>query len=121
MVVSVVKRLWIATLLVACGGGAAKPPAKPAAPAMSCTKAADGMVSLLVANKDPKPPDEATDKLRKLIRERCEQDAWSFEAQRCFGDMKTIDDANVCGTLISDDQQAALIKAQDAATGAKPQ
>ncbi|MBL0219553.1 MAG: hypothetical protein IPQ07_37515 [Myxococcales bacterium] len=115
------KRLWIATLLVACDGGAAKPPAKPAAPAMSCTKAADGMVSLLVANKDPKPPDEATDKLRKLIRERCEQDAWSFEAQRCFGDMKTIDDANVCGTLISDDQQAALIKAQDAATGAKPQ
>jgi hypothetical protein len=70
------------------------------------------MVGLLIANKDPKPPDDAIDKLRNLIRQRCTLDAWSPEAQRCLADMKTPDDANVCGTLLSDDQQAALVKAQ---------
>ncbi len=31
---------------------------------------------------------------------------------RCTAEMKTADDANVCGTLLTDDQQAALVKAQ---------
>lgn len=111
----------LALALVACGGGAAtRSPQTPAKPTASCAKAADGMVGLLVANKDPKPPDDATDKLRTLIKSRCEQDAWSVEAQRCFGDMKTVDDANVCGTLISDEQQAALVQAQAAGAEAKP-
>lgn len=106
---------WLLVLLAACGGGAAKPAAPPVPPnkAPSCAAASDGMVGLLLADKDPKPPDEVVDGYRKLIRERCEQDGWTPEAQRCWADAKTPDDLNVCGTLLTDDQQNALVKAQD--------
>jgi hypothetical protein len=76
------------------------------------------MVGMMVANMNPKPPDADADGLRKMIRERCDQDHWSPEAQRCLSDMKTADDANVCSTLLTDDQQAALVKAQQAKYGA---
>ena len=112
---------WLAILvLTACGGGAK--PAQPTAPpkkAASCAAAADGMVGMLVAGMDPKPPDETADGIRKLITTRCTEDKWSPEAQRCLADMKTADDANVCGTLLSDDQQAALGAAQKAQNDSK--
>ena len=76
------------------------------------------MVGMMVSNMNPKPPDADADGLRKMIRERCEQDQWSPEAQRCLSEMKTADDANVCSTLLTDDQQAALVKAQQAKYGA---
>jgi len=106
-------------VLVACGGGGSPSPQKPAATAISCAAAADGMVGMLVAAMNPKPPDEDADGLRKLVIERCDRDQWSPEARRCLKDMKTADDANVCGTLLSDDQQAALVKAQQEKYGAK--
>jgi len=109
------KLLAITVLLVACGGGKTGQPTTPPPPKpITCARAADGMVGLLIANKNPKPPDDAVDGLRNMIRERCAKDAWSTEAQRCLGDMKTADDANVCGTLLTDDQQAALVQAQSA-------
>lgn len=106
-------------VLVACGGGGSPSPQKPAATAISCAAVADGMVGMLVAAMNPKPPDEDADGLRKLVIERCDRDQWSPEARRCLKDMKTADDANVCGTLLSDDQQAALVKAQQEKYGAK--
>ncbi|CAN5898462.1 hypothetical protein BH11MYX3_BH11MYX3_00880 [soil metagenome] len=91
-------RCSILVFLVACGGGAAKAP--PAAPKVgpSCAKAADGMVGMLVTAMTPKPPDADVDGMRALIKERCDADHWSPEAMRCTADMKTADDANVCGT-----------------------
>lgn len=106
-------------VLVACGGGGAPSAQKPAATTVSCASAADGMVGMLVAAMNPKPPDEDADGLRKLVIERCDKDQWSPEARRCLKDMKTADDANVCGTLLTDDQQAALVKAQQEKYGAK--
>jgi hypothetical protein len=112
----------ILVLVAACGGGAAKSSATmpPPAKGPSCAGTADGMVGMMVASMTPKPPDTDADGLRGLIRERCEKDHWSPEAQRCLSDMKTADDANVCSTLLTDDQQAALVKAQQAKYGAGP-
>ena len=103
---------WLVVLLVACGGSAKPAPAPKPAATDQCARAADGMVHVLPAAKDPDAA-EAVDKLRVLIRDRCRADGWSPEAQRCWGDAKTADDLNVCGTLLTDDQQAALVKAQD--------
>ncbi len=112
-------RAFLFVVLAACGGGGGKPAEKPASPAVSCAAASDGMTGFLVAGMDPKPPDDAADSLRALIRERYDQDGWSPEARRCLKDMKTADDANVCGTLLTDDQQAKLVAAQAEKYGAK--
>ena len=101
-------------MLVACGGPNPDAPVAPRVKAPSCAAAADGMVGMLVADKDPKPPDDTVDGIRNLIRDRCQTDGWSAEAQRCLADMKTADDANNCGTLLTEAQQAALVQAQSA-------
>ncbi len=111
-------RLSMLVILAACGGGAAKPPPAPPKPGPTCARAADGMVGMLVANMTAKPPDADVDALRALVKSRCEADHWSPEAMRCIADMKTADDANVCGTLLTDDRQAALVKAQQEKYGA---
>lgn len=77
------------------------------------------MVDNLAANLDPRPPDEVMNKQIALVRTRCEQDAWSPEAVKCLADMKNLDEANHCATLLTEAQQAALVRDQDAASGAK--
>ncbi len=111
-------RVLILGVLVACGGGRTPPAEKPSPAGASCAAAADGMVGMLIASMNPKPPDEDADALRKLVVERCDKDVWSPDARRCIKDMKSADDANVCGTLLTDDQQAALVKAQQEKYGA---
>jgi hypothetical protein len=65
-------------------------------------------------------PTEQADSLRRLIRVRCEQDGWSAEATRCLIAMHTLDDAAPCAKLLTDDQQAALVRDQEAGFGARP-
>jgi hypothetical protein len=74
-------------------------------------------VELLTSQRDPPPPDEAVNDLIALIRNRCEQDGWSVEAQRCLGTVKTAEDADRCGTLLTEAQQAALVRDQRARAG----
>jgi hypothetical protein len=106
---------WLVVILAACSSAAQpEPPAAPRVKAPSCAAAADGMVGLLLAGKDPKPPDDTVDGIRNLIRDRCQQDGWTAEAQRCLAEMKTPDDANTCGTFLTEAQQAALVEAQSA-------
>ncbi len=112
-------RVLILVVVVACGGGGTPPAAKPVPAGASCAAAADGLVGIMPFAKDPKVTTDAADAARKLIIGRCDADQWSPEARRCFKDMKTADDANVCGTLLTDDQQAALVKAQAEKSGAK--
>ena len=110
-------RVLILVVVVACGG--TPPVAKPVPAGASCAAAADGLVGIMPFSKDPKVTTDAADAARKLIIGRCDGDQWSPEARRCFKDMKTADDANVCGTLLTDDQQASLVKAQEEKSGAK--
>jgi hypothetical protein len=65
-------------------------------------------------------PTEAADALRNLIRERCEKDAWSDEATRCLIAMKKLDDAAPCAKLMTEEQQAALVRDEEARFGGAP-
>jgi len=105
---------WLAAaVLAACS--APKPAPAPPQSATSCEAAADGMIGLLVRNQREKPPEEAVDKLRVLIATRCRADRWTTEAQGCLAKVATPDDVNVCGELLTEQQQAALVKAQEKA------
>ena len=64
------------------------------------------------------PPTEAADRFRNLIRERCEQDGWSAAATRCLIAMTSTDDAARCATLMTEAQQAALVRDEQAQHGA---
>ena len=72
------------------------------------------MVDEMAATKDPRPPDDILNGLIDLIRVRCTEDRWSSEAISCLRRLKTAADADQCGTLLTDAQQAALVRDQDA-------
>lgn len=103
----------VALALAACGG-----PAKSAVPPKlvgpTCADAAAHMVDEMAATKDPRPPDETLNALIGLIRTRCDQDRWSPPAVACLSTMTSAADADRCGTLLTDAQQAALVRDQDA-------
>lgn len=106
---------WLAlVVLVACSSPRKEPPLPPRS-ATSCEAAADGMIALLVKNQSERPPEEAVDKLRVLITTRCREDRWTTEAQACLAKLDTPQDASTCSTLLTEEQQAALVKAQEKA------
>lgn len=113
--------LWIVVVLAACHHADAPAPAPPRGPT-ACARASDSMVQAMLDRLPAKdsPPTEQADALRNLIRARCEQDAWSPEATRCLIAMKTLDDAAPCAKLMTDAQQAALVRDQQAQPGAAP-
>ena len=103
--------------------GACHPAEPPAAPApkgpTACARASDSMVQTMLdrLSKDGPPPTEAADALRNLIRERCERDGWSAEATRCLIAMTSVKDAEPCARLMTDEQQAALVRDESALFG----
>ena len=114
----------LAAVLVACQRAEAPPPVAPKQPT-ACERAADSMVGAMLARLPAfDEPTEQADALRRLIRVRCEQDGWSAEATRCLIAMQKLDDAAPCAKLLTDDQQAALVRDQEgrsgAAAGARP-
>jgi hypothetical protein len=110
----------LALALIACQHADAPPPAAPSGPT-ACERAADSMVGAMLAHLPPADaPTEQADALRRLIRVRCEQDGWSAEATRCLIAMQKLDDAQPCAKLLTDDQQAALVRDQDAGSGGAP-
>lgn len=121
-------RAWIMTFVtVACAAchSDAPPPVAPKGPT-PCERASDHMVHTMldrVASQDVKaadaPPTEAADAMRNLIRERCERDAWSPDAVSCLIAMKSQDEAANCAKLMTDDQQAALVRDEQAQFGVK--
>jgi hypothetical protein len=112
---------WLAVALMTLA--ACPPPAPPRAAAPKgptrCERASDNLVQAMVARlprADPVPT-ETADALRNLIRERCEQDAWSDDATRCLIAMKRTEDAGPCAQLMTDAQQAALVRDEEALFG----
>jgi len=109
-----------AVMLVACGHTEPPPPAAPKGPT-ACERASDSMVGAMLARLPAADePTAQADALRNLIRERCEQDRWSAEATRCLIAMQRLDDAAPCAALMTDEQQAALVRDQQARFGAPP-
>jgi hypothetical protein len=117
--VRVAARAALAVALIACQHADAPPPAAPKGPT-ACDRAADSMVGAMLAHlpSADAPTDEA-DALRRLIRVRCEQDGWSADATRCLIKMQKLDDAAPCAGLLTDEQQAALVRDQEAQAGAR--
>ena len=84
-----------------------------------CERASDNLVQAMLARlprADPVPT-ETADALRNLIRERCEQDSWSANATRCLIAMKRTEDAGPCAQLMTDAQQEALVRDEEALFG----
>jgi hypothetical protein len=107
-------RAGLVLALAACGHAEAPAPAAPKGPT-ACERASDSMVNaMLVRLPAGDTPTEQADALRNLIRERCEQDGWSAEATRCLIAMQRLEDAGPCARLLTDAQQAALVRDQDA-------
>src|SRR5882724_8615149 len=111
---------WIVAVLVACHHADAPVPVAPKGPT-PCARASDSMVQTMLDRlpDSSELPTEQADAIRNLIRERCEQDGWSAEATQCLIAMKRQDDAEACAKLLTDDQQAALVRDQEARFGAK--
>ena len=114
-------RGWIVVALVTLA--ACPPPPTPQAAAPKgptpCARASDNLVQAMVArlpHADPVPT-ETADALRNLIRERCEQDGWSAEATKCLIAMTSVKDAEPCAKLMTDEQQAALVRDEAALFG----
>ena len=113
--------IWIAVALAACHHADAPAPPAPKGPT-ACERASDSMVGAMLDRlpATDTPPTEAADALRNLIRERCERDGWSTEATRCLIAMKRLADAEPCAKLMTDEQQAALVRDEEARFGAAP-
>jgi hypothetical protein len=115
----VMRGTWIVVALVACHHADAPATVAPKGPT-ACARASDSMVQAMLDRlpaKDASPTEEA-DALRNLIRERCERDAWSAEATQCLIAMKQLADAEPCAKLMTQDQQAALVRDEEARFGA---
>jgi hypothetical protein len=113
----------VAAVVSGSGCGPSQPPAAPAPKGpTACARASDTMVQTMLdrLSTDGPPPTEAADALRNLIRERCEQDGWSAEATKCLIAMKTVKDAEPCAQLMTEAQQAALVRDERALFGEQP-
>jgi hypothetical protein len=112
--------LVISVALEACGHDPPPPPAAPKGPT-ACERASDAMVQTLLAQMTVKDgttkdamPTERADAIRNLIRARCEQDAWSADATSCLITMQTNADAERCARLMTEAQQTALVRDEQA-------
>jgi hypothetical protein len=116
---------WIVVALVACHHADGPAPVAPQGPTQ-CARAADNMVQTMLDRLPDRlpaknnPPTDEADALRNLIRGRCEHDGWSAEATRCLIAMQRLGDAEGCAKLMTDEQQAALVRDEQAQFGAAP-
>ncbi len=97
-------------LLLASCGGTTKSAVPLMDPAPECSAVADRMVEQMLTGKVPRPGRETVDGIKTIISTRCEADAWTASAKRCLVTMKNEADADRCAGLLTDEQQAALVR-----------
>ena len=95
--------------------GEPPPPAAPARPssgagAMPASRRASRPSSThdgyATAGKSDAPPDRQG--VPRPVRRALQTDAWSAQVRRCFGSIKTLDDGDKCGQMLTDAQREAL-------------
>lgn len=104
-------RTAIFALVIAagCGGSSKSQTMAKSDAAPTCAAVADAMLAPLSEGKDQtKAMLDKKQELAGMIATRCTEDAWTEDARRCFTTVKTVDDADRCGTLLTDEQQANL-------------
>ena len=100
--------LFVPLLVLADCGGTQVVDRPASAPTPTCKSAAAKMGDM-IATDVSKPSDEAVNQLIGLIRTRCETDQWSPAAVKCLSEMKTVAEADACGTELTAAQQKALV------------
>jgi hypothetical protein len=110
-------RIALLVLVLGCGGGSKKAEAPKSAEA-SCAAVAEGMVGMMMEGKEQTPKaKEAMAGFTEIIRTRCDADAWSAEARQCLAAMKTREDAERCSNMLTEEQQANLVRDEKAKYG----
>ena len=98
----------LGSVLVACGGGAAKTVAKPTQDPIpttagpSCKEVATQLATL--AERDP----SKDAKTNESLRGRCESDRWNDEARSCFATATSDAEVDGCKTKLTAQQQTAF-------------
>ncbi len=110
-------RIAVLVLVLGCGGGSKKAEA-PKPVEAACPAVADAMVGMMMEGKEETPKaKEAMAGFTDIIRTRCDADAWSAEARQCLAAMKTREDAERCSNMLSEEQQANLVRDEKAKFG----
>ena len=112
-------RCLVLAALLGCGGGGTRPSAPAPAPAATCAAAADGMLAMMMRDKESEGIEDTIEAMKALIRTRCDDDAWTAEARQCLATMQTRTDAERCSTLLTEAQQASLVRDQKEKFGAR--
>jgi hypothetical protein len=84
------------------GGGAATG----SAAASQCPAIAEHLLSLMSASSVVPP--EQLEPFRKVIATRCTEDLWTAQAQQCFAEAKSLEDADKCQPNLTPAQQETL-------------
>ncbi|MEO8700798.1 MAG: hypothetical protein ABI867_12185 [Kofleriaceae bacterium] len=121
------RMLALVIAMTACSGKPIDPVHTPAGP-KPCERMADHVVGVLMEGKqhDSKDKDEAdalratSDAISRVLVERCSKDAWSMDAQKCFLEIKTLEDSATCAPLLTVEQRNGMDAAIDAALGPRP-
>jgi hypothetical protein len=104
-------RWLVIVALVACSKPKAQGTAQP--PPSLCPRVADHLVELM--SGATKHPPEATDPLRRMIGERCEQDAWSADTKQCLLTLASLSDGKRCQQMMTQAQVEAFQRDSEAA------
>lgn len=111
------RQVLIALVLAACGGSSKSSTMAKSGP--SCGEVASSMVAMMAEGKEStKAFVDAKEGFVTIIRTRCDEDAWTAEAKQCLATMKSREDAERCSTLLTEQQQANLVRDQKAKFGA---
>lgn len=112
-------RTALLVLVLGCGGGGKKAAEAPKDTTPACAAVADAMIGIMLLNKEQTPKlKETMDGFTAIIRTRCEADGWTAEAKTCLAAMKTQPDAERCAPMLTEEQQANLVRDEKAKYGA---
>ena len=115
------RAMFAIVLAAACGGGSSKSSTMSKADGPTCAAVADSMVAMMSEGKEAtKAMVDTKEDFAAIIRTRCDEDRWTAEARQCLSTMKSRADAERCSTLLTDEQQANLVRDQQAKFGAEP-
>lgn len=114
-------RALLGIALAGCAGTQPVDPSHTPAGPKPCETMADHLVTLMRPKTPSEPPSDsvraAADAITRVFIERCTDDQWTLDAQRCFLNLAKLEDADACAPLLTVAQRNAADKAMDAALG----
>lgn len=105
-------RWLVVAVLLACSQP--KPPPTAPPKVSQCARVSDHLVSLM--SGATKHPPEATDPLRRIIEQRCDQDRWTADANTCLLELASLAEGERCQALMTPAQIDAFQRESEAAT-----